>query len=604
MKSFIWLTSILAVIFSPALLIHAGELKLREEYRYEADSCLFKKMDPNRFILVGYVSDRGEPGQSLGLQYKMFDMKKREFTSFSLPVGEFQKKFPALLGTKAGPQLEAYNGETSSLIMNQVSNYKTVAWYYCQYDHAKKQISESVKMGDRKDKEIIGTLGIDPSGRYFYFATYYYQGERADLATTAMRLARVNLQRCEIDWELLVTFKKRARQLDVHYWQFNHDGTKLALLEYNDRAGEKESSADPQALVYVVDVPSKKIDTYPIPLSPYGRVFTPDGKYLFIGSNEEGKIIRINLEDERIDLEKQAIRRLFDFVLTPNAKSLMIFADTTLVSPKVVEVRGTKDLELLTSIPAKLLMPGDEGASPGPVLSFDDGKYIVYTVPSGKKGEAAFRLYEVPEDLNSPKTAGTTAKDLRVSQGIVLAHQYADGHGIVIASDKGIGGPENTFACIAITENRIYFTGTTGGIEGDYKPGLTKPVVVCLESSGKKLWERNLSRQGFADQIGASLAVDDQGNCVAFIIAYYHPGNYGVGRFVKLNAAGTVIWETQLRGKGQYDTPLADTKKLLSNGNISITGRIDLKQNEKYYWSGEINKDGKVISDVVGERYE
>jgi hypothetical protein len=252
-----------------------------------------------------------------------------------------------------------------------------------------------------------------------------------------------------------------------------------------------------------------------------------------------------------------------------------------------------------------LLIPGDSGASPAPVLSFDKGRYIVYPYPlkNGKKGEKALRVYEVPEILDSPKPAESSDTELKLSRGIVLAQEYADKHGIEIAGKEGVFSSDRTFHSMVITKDRIYFTGTTGSSDV-YKPYVTKPVAVCLDKSGKLLWKTVLDKKGFMEHVGASLALDEKGNCVVFIISYYHSGNYGVGRFVKLNPAGKVLWQVQLRGKGNYNTPLADDKRILKNGNIAIKGRIDLNMNVKHCWTGEISKDGKVIKDITGERYE
>lgn len=588
-----------------AVIIPAGELKLDKQYNYEIDSGYFRKMGGGRYIHVGYVLRKaGESGAAL--KYRFFDMDKREFTDISFPTLKFQDKFPELLGTTASPQFLEYNGRISSLWMNELDGYRTKTWYYCQYDHVSGKISGKIKMADVNDDTAIANIGMDPPGRYFYYSVNRYKGEKSHKATESMHLYRVNLETAAIDWDMPLILQKRPLQLNVSYWCFNDEGTKIALLEYNDRAWEKDSHAVPQAMAYMVDIVSKKTDTYPIPLSPYGRVFTPDGKYMFIGSNEEGKIIRINLETKKVDLTGPAIRRIFDLVLSPNAKSLLIVADTTLVSPKVVEVRSTKNLKLLTSIPAKLLIPGDSGASPAPVLSFGKGRYIVYPYPvhDGKKGENALRVYEVPEIPDSPKPAGTSDSDLALSQGIVLAHRYADMNGIVIAGKKGVFSSDRTFHSIVVAKERIYFTGTTGIDEGNYIPENTRPVAVCLDKSGKLLWKKSLPKKGFREYTGASLALDTQGNCVVYIISYYTPGTYGVSRFVKLDPEGKVIWDTQLRGLGMYNTPLADDKQLLPNGNIKIKGRIDLKSNVKHYWSGEISRDGKVIKDVTAERYE
>jgi hypothetical protein len=123
----------------------------------------------------------------------------------------------------------------------------------------------------------------------------------------------------------------------------------LALVEYNDTGIQRDDKPNPPAQVLVVDIPSKTVDAYPSLLTAYGQVFSPDNRYLVLGSNELGQMIRIDLEKKKIDLKGPGHKMVDVYIPTPSGKSFLVFSNTKLTSPKTVEVRRVSDLKLQTA---------------------------------------------------------------------------------------------------------------------------------------------------------------------------------------------------------------------------------------------------------------
>lgn len=147
---------------------------------------------------------------------------------------------------------------------------------------------------------------------------------------------------------------------------FSPDGTKLALVEYNDVGIQRDQKPNPPEQVLVVDIPSKKVDAYPSLLSAYGTVFSRDSRYLVLGSNELGDMVRIDLEKKKIDLRAKGHKRVDVLLPTRSGKSFLVFSNTKLSSPKTIEVRRFSDLKVQTSVPVRLVFPGPTRSSRRP----------------------------------------------------------------------------------------------------------------------------------------------------------------------------------------------------------------------------------------------
>jgi hypothetical protein len=587
-----------------------GQLRFVEELRVEPSKggtrigADLQKLSAQRFVKLGMEWERDAKNRAKRPRFKLLDLEQRRIVEVTIPVDQLPATHTGILGQSPPPELVHHDGEKTSMIFRASRDYKEVAKYFCQFDHRTGRFSELVKLGELNASRYLHPIGFDPQEAHFYFAfEQYAPDDKEKKGPASLDLSRIGLKSLAIDWQMTLDLPKRKRQLAIKGEHFSHDGTKLALIEHSERS---YPTAIPPQRAYVIDLEKRTTDVYPTPLSAYGATFTRDDRYLLLGSNELGEIVRLDLARKRIDLKTKGVTLINGFGLTPSGKSLLVFANTILASPKVVEVRRVDTLALKTSIPMRLLFPGLDGVHAG-FVSTEDGRFLVSSIcdKTGFPSGTGIRLYEVPDDVDSPGTAGASPDEVKTAQGVVLAKLHAGVNKIEVNMDpeEEARTPRPSFAPVVVTASGdVLFAGTrSGNSDGDYKPGRTSPVVVRLDPSGKKRWEVAFPKKGFLDHTGARVAATADGGCVAQIFSYVHPGRYPVTRLVKLDAKGKTLWEHQFRGEGDLDTPLADHVEFLPDGSISLTGRIYPAQNVKKPWTAVVSGSGAVLSDVTGE---
>ncbi len=212
---------------------------------------------------------------------------------------------------------------------------------------------------------------------------------------------------------------------------------------------------------------------------------------------------------------------------------------------------------------------------------------------------ACFGIDTPPSPSAQPK-AGLVS-----SEPVALARKYAADHHITLYHyhQKQIGNSDGFFAPIVMNQkHEIFLTGTGSKIPpgGKYSIGKSFPVVIKLSPSGKLLWKAVLTKKGFLDYEGGSLAPTPDGGCVAFILSYVHPARGASTRLVRLKSSGDKAWDYHFRGQGRLNTPFADSLQLLASGATSIQGHIYLTKGSLTRWSAEVDSTGKVTSEQPG----
>lgn len=585
-------------------LVFAGGLRLVAELP-EVNYTNPTKVSAQRFVLVGVTWERSEDGRPKMPRFELFDFQERKVLDVPVPLHQLPKSHTDMLG-RPNPSATFlhHDGQVTSLTFNATESSKATATYFCQYDHRTKQFSELVLLSPWDDTRYYYDLGFDPADEYFYFASAVNPaGDVLKAGYTAFELGRIHLKTRAIDWKMTVELPKRARPLKLTSGPkvFSPDGTKLALIEYNDEGIQRDQRPNPPQQVLVVDIPSKRVDAYPAPLTAYGTLFTRDNRYLILGSNELGELVRIDLQKKKVDLRTRGHKLVHFFIPTPSGKSFLVVSNTQLASPKVIEVRRVPDLKLQTSIPVRMLFPGNDAVAADAISGLDGRMLLVPFVD--KKGwslRKGVRLYEVPDDVDSPEVAGSAGGDVKTAQGVILGKQYADANGIRYTDEKE--DPTATFSqFVAAKSGDVFLVGTfSENTDGDYKDGRTRPVVARLAPDGKARWQRILVKKGFLDYVGRQVAAMEDGGCVAEIVSYIRPGIPPVVRLVRLDANGKVLWDHDFRGIGRPGAQIGDRFELLPDGSVAITGRYYARPEEKpHVWKAVVDPKGKVVSDEV-----
>lgn len=585
---------------------HAGGLELLGEVRFEDQGRSFRPLSAERYVEVGRDWEPGDQKARLGVfHYKVLDAVERRIVRVSIPLEAVRAANPKVLGERATPTLVHYDGAVSTVLFPQFTHFKVVATWLAQFDHRTGRFTELVRLGEHDGRRITGELDFDPTDRFLYCAEFIDEaGDVMKHKPTSLRLFRVRLDDRRVDWELDLVLPKRTRPLAVKSWHFDREGKRLALVEYDDKAGQNQGPVTPQAQVYVVDVETKAIDTYPIPLSAYGVAFTPDGKYLLLGSNELGELVRIDLAAKKVDATAKGHKLMHAFAMAPSGRTFLVFSNTELASPKVVESRRVDTLKLAASIPVRLLTPGTDNG-PTRVRTVQGGKVLFFPGPEEKAAPNArsIRFFAVPDEVDQDAVAGAAAGAVSVAKGVVAARAQAAALGLEVRDDPRTGDPKQTFAGVSVNAaGEAFLLGIrSGNSDGDYQPGRTTPIALKVDAKGKLAWQRPLPGKGFTDYEAGGVAVLPDGGCVVHVLSYVAPGGYAVTRFLRLDAKGKTLWDYRFRGAGGLNTPVADRVQLLPSGGVHVEGRVATAKDVEKKWSAELDAKGKVLFDRVEE---
>jgi hypothetical protein len=547
----------------------------------------WKQLSAGRYHLLGTIRESRPDGTPKTPRHRLLDLATLTVVEMEVPFEDFPREHLATLGIDQlrGAEFVHHDGNVTSMLVNKIVQYKVVATYLVQYDHRSGRFSRLVKLGDHGPSRYLHQLGYDATDEHYYFA-YAVNEERDVSAHGPLRyeLARVNLRSVEIDWQVTLELPRRARQLTIDSVRFSPDGTRLALAEYNDRAGERDHPARPPQQVYVVQVASRRVDTYPIPLSAYGAAFTPDSRYLLLGSHETGTILRIDVVGRRQTHSVQATRTIHEFHVAPAGGYFLVVNNYELSPRKVVDVRSTENLELITSIPIEDLFPGCSKGSPG-FHGTMDGRYLFAgSCRTARPGGASGLWVLRPPERIAPPSPGSEA-EARLRLGETLAHgkEYGRRSGIELSEH-----PMGQFRSAAVSGKGNAFVA---GVRG------ASAVVAKVSASGKRLWERTLPNKRFKEQAGGVLSPTADDGCVAYFLSYLHPAHDPSARLVRLDRDGKVLWDLNFPGEGAANAPYAnDGLELRSDGSVLLKGIVRVSRGVERPWTGVVSAGGKLVS--------
>lgn len=593
-----------------ALLVALPQLALAGGLKLVAEIPDLKLSNPHmisaqRYLKVGVDWDRSVKDRAVP-RFQLFDLQERKTISVPIPLADMPRAHLDLLGTDR-PSIDVVHhaGDVTSFTTNAKRERETVATYLGQYDQRTKRFSELVLLSPWESRRHAQPLGFDPTDRFFYFAIVTTgDGEIGLRGYVAMEVARVDLQARTVDWKVKVDLPQRekALQLVSNRAVFSRDGKKLALVESNEVSSRERYPRDPPQQVYVIDVASKQVDAFPAPPTAYGITFASRNRYLVLGSNQTGDLVRIDLEQKKVDLRAKGHLQVQEHVLAPSGESFLVISNTVLSSPKVVEVRRVSDLKVQTAVPVRLLYPGTDGVVFEAHASLD-GRLLAlpFVDKKGWSQNLGIRVYEVPDDVDSPDVTGVSGGSVSRAMAIVLGKQYADAQGLQYEQHEE--DPNATFSKAALT--------TTGDIcvagilsqntDYDYQVGRTKPVLARLDPSGKERWKQVAVKKGFLDYADIGVAATPDGGCVFAIFAYIHPGRHPNSRLVKVDARGKVQWDWVSQGTGGAKHRIGDRFALRSDGSVQITGRWYEQPEDKgqHEWKAVIAPNGKLVADEI-----
>ncbi len=202
---------------------------------------------------------------------------------------------------------------------------KKLETWYARVDLRTRKMLWKARIGDPD----LYVLGVDSSAS----AVMFYKVERkktGNIRRQKVKLVRFSVRRRKIDWTATVTLPDRKglayKLLAGARVRVSNDLAKIFINEYDERnsAHPRGYLTAPKAQGYILDVASKKIVRFRVPVTTYGAVFGPRNKVLYLSSHQLGVVHRLSTVTGKV--EKSAPVAFGAFALAASATGRLIYA--------------------------------------------------------------------------------------------------------------------------------------------------------------------------------------------------------------------------------------------------------------------------------------
>jgi hypothetical protein len=525
--------------------------------------------------------------------HKVLEYESMQVRDVIIAKGNFPESHMATLNMRSRTNGEVlhHDGKVSTVKYRRSVNYKTAGDFVCQYDHEKGEWSKLVKVCNSSDSLFFNPFGSDREDRYYYYAMseriseppHIYSGDEH-------QIARIDLATLVIDTMLTLYMPKRKTNLHFQHTMLSPDGRWLILNEHWDRGyySGDPNGAPPRS--YIVDTHNNTYKTCLIPSAPYGHVFTPDSKYMILGSYETGEIVKIDVEKgERVGAVK-GTTTIFDMHMAPSGKYFLTGYDEEKCPRKVYDVRSTHDLKLITSVFLDELFPEpDLGRD---LRSIFDGRVVISRAasPSDTVKLAGRVLVHLLPDSISPLDPGSPgARKLALAETISKGKLYANRTHMELTPPRYIKGKARSVT-MASDGNLI----VTGKRDVEH---LTWAVYIAkITPEGEKIWETKLPGKKISDTSeGLHLPAPD-GGCVVYTMYYSHERSIGQSRLSRISGSGKIIYDRFFVGLPNPNAMYIDPHKMemRPDGSVLVKGKKYLSEEEQIEWSGVVSPEGEL----------
>jgi hypothetical protein len=217
-------------------------------------------------------------------------------------------------GAVLPPQAEvvAFHAGLAGLAMEESSDGGDRRYWYVEMEASTGRILRTADLATIAAGNQLAIIGADPSGSEAWFAITEVTGHRRSVV-----LRRVDLRTLEVHDEQRVqllarrgTAAEREHAVQVHAAA---DFSQFAIVEYFEAATGMAAGH-----VYVVDPASGATFNVPAPPTAYGVAFSPDNRYIYLGSAQLGTISRIDVAGHKLDKQVAAPHNLHHLVIRGN----------------------------------------------------------------------------------------------------------------------------------------------------------------------------------------------------------------------------------------------------------------------------------------------
>jgi hypothetical protein len=195
-------------------------------------------------------------------------------------------------------------------------------YWYAELDARTGKLLRATDLAILRDGEQLEIVGADATGSAAWFAVTRLAARGREL-----ELRRLDLASLEIQDAQHVVLPRRAERSGREHAVRVHaaaDFSRFAIIEYvEDGVGMAPGH------VYVVDPASRASFAVPAPSAAYGVAFSPDGRYLYLGSSQRGTISRIDVAAGKIDKQVAGPKFLHHLVISPSGTALFALSSSS-----------------------------------------------------------------------------------------------------------------------------------------------------------------------------------------------------------------------------------------------------------------------------------
>jgi len=554
--------------------------------------------EPNYFY-VGRVSTT-LPNGDREWKHKLLEYNTMLVRDVIIPKGNFPATHMAILNmkTRTNGQMLHYSGKVSTVRFTRSVNYKNTGEFLCQYDHENDEWSVLVKVCNVSDSLFFNPFGSDREDRYYYYALseriteppHIYNGD-------SHTIARIDLSTLEIDTLLTLHMPVRKTNLHFQHSMLSPDGRWLVLSEHWDKGYYRGDPKGAPPQTYIVDTHNNTYKTCQIPSAPYGHVFTPDSRYIILGSYETGEIVKINLgKGEQVHSVK-GTTTIFDFHMAPSGKYFLVGYDEENCPRKVYDVRSTDDLKLITSVFLDELFPEpDLGRD---LRSIFDGRLVISRAASPSDTvmlAGRILLHLLPDSIDPLGPGSPGSLKLALAETIARGKLYANRTQMELMPPQYIKG--NAKSVTLASDGNLIVTG-----KRDVEDLTWGVFIAKLTPEGEVIWETKLPGKRISDTSAGLHLPGPDGGCVVYSMYYSHERSMGQARLSRISGSGRIIYDKIFVGRpnpnAMYIDP--DNMEMQPDGSVLLKGNKYLSEKEHIPWVGVMGPEGEFSIQAGGQ---
>ncbi|MEQ9364958.1 MAG: hypothetical protein RIF32_11975 [Leptospirales bacterium] len=279
-------------------------------------------LHPEGYVYIGREWLRDANNQATDIVYAFVHLPTQKTGVIELPYAKLREANAAVLtrGRSPSTSLVSFDGRRAGFVVEDSRRGEKEScvfhgwdrrFYFVTLDIESGEFSELREIGAPGGRESFYFVGSDED--YLYYALYSNEGGCGQYQSVTFN--RVALDSGEVDdWRVdLKTRGVIARPI------FTGERKHLAILNYTERGVAAKNPPDG----FIIDPGSRKTWRFTIPVTPYAVAC--DATQCLVGSSQAGTIVRLRLDNNKVEAVAKGLRLMNHFVVTPGGKRVLIF---------------------------------------------------------------------------------------------------------------------------------------------------------------------------------------------------------------------------------------------------------------------------------------